>query len=328
MLSLEQDPIWQQLLSAQENNRLHHALLFSGVSQGKEQWALDFAKYLLCKQPHITACHACQSCHFFVENYHPDFRVLGQDPREPVKVDHIREIVQFISQSPHTSAVKIIVICHAHLLNTASQNALLKILEEPPADVHFILTSAKPHLLLPTIKSRCLNYIFKNINQAQSLQDLKKLISDHMAFSVLANSPESDLTALLYLANGNTDDTLTWFQSPIWGYREAIVRIFILGDELQSSGLHTHLVRHAEQALYFIYLALSELIRSQMSRKPVKKHMGVGSILANAPYDVQACFEYLEVIEQAIQSVAQVPGINKLLLFQSLLTKKSEFMSA
>lgn len=322
---LDQDSIWQQLLLAQHNKRLHHALLFSGERQGKETWVLDFAKYLLCEQPETKACGSCQSCHFFAEDYHPDLRILGQDPSVSVKVDDIRETIQFVSQSPHTSPVKLIVICHAHQLNVASQNALLKILEEPPADVHFILTSAKPHLLLPTIKSRCLNY---TINETQSLNDLKSIICENTDFSQLASSSEQELATLLYLANGHVDDVLTWSQSPIWIYRDAIIRVFLLGEESQERSLHTHLVRHAEQALYFIYLMIAELIYCQMSRLPVKKNMGLNNILENSTYNIQACFDYLETIEQAIQSVNQVPGTNKLLLFQSLLAKRSEFIAA
>jgi len=325
---LEQDPIWLKLLSAQDDNRLHHALLLSGVRQDKEEWALQFAKYLLCEQPSTIACDTCQSCHFFAENYHPDMRVLGQELSNPVKVDDIREIVQFVSQSPHTSPVKVIVICHAHLLNVSSQNALLKILEEPPENIHFILTSAKPHLLLPTIKSRCIKYTFKDIDQAESLCDLKNRIIKNTEFSILTNSSEQDLATLLYLANGNVDDVITWFQSPIWTYREAIIRVFVLGEASEEQSLHSHLVRHAEQALYFIYLTMRELIHRQMSRLPVKNYIGFSIMLENYTADIQACFEYMEIIEQAIQSVAQVPGINKLLLFQSLLAKRAECMVA
>tara|TARA_R110002110_G_scaffold404606_1_gene623182 strand:- start:225030 stop:226019 length:990 start_codon:yes stop_codon:yes gene_type:complete len=327
-MSFEQSPIWQQLLLAKQRQHLHHALLLSGSQQGKERFALAFAKYLLCANPQDdTACGHCQSCHFFDEDYHPDLCVLGKDVETRVKIDDIREVIQFLSQSPHTAQVKIVVICHAHLLNVASQNALLKILEEPPQSVHFILTSAKPHLLLPTIKSRCLSYVFKSMTQKQVLENLKTAIQQQSELSALTRYSEQELQALLYLADGNIEEVLTWSQSPIWEHRNALIGEFILGNLQHNTNLQSHMVRHAEHALYFIYLALSEWIRQQMSSVPVNSYILNREYTKRPQLDLQPYFEYLYHIEQAIQSVAQVPGINKLLLFQSLLVKRKAIIA-
>lgn len=159
---------WQQLMS--QRAHLPHAILLKGrAGIGKHDFAVAFAKALLCQNPvNQHACGQCQSCSWFEEGAHPDYKWLtpeGEDAPEDatkktvkrtiISVAQIRQLRDFVGLSSHQSGLKVIVLSPAVALNTASANALLKMLEEPPADTLFVLVSSQPQRLLPTIISRC-----------------------------------------------------------------------------------------------------------------------------------------------------------------------------
>lgn len=183
---------WQQetwrLLTA-DKKRMHHALLLRGqTGVGKLDFAKNFAKSLLCNNPAIDhqACHVCPSCGWFEQDNHPDFRQITPEQdtekddetsvkgkggkKSQISVVQIRALTDFLSLSSHQkSGTRIVLIHPAESLNNASANALLKMLEEPPADVMFILVSHQPHKLLPTILSRCQKIDMPVPNQDEAL---------------------------------------------------------------------------------------------------------------------------------------------------------------
>ncbi|MCB5189861.1 DNA polymerase III subunit delta' [Methylobacillus arboreus] len=166
---------WQRL--QQSRQRRHHALLLRG-KQGiaKLDFANALAQSLLCQSPAVDgyACGHCVSCSWFSQNSHPDYRLLTPEQEIPettdtapvskkparkstqISVAQVRELAGFLELSSHQNdGVRIVVIHPADTLNQTSANALLKMLEEPPADVMFILVTSSPQRLLPTIMSRC-----------------------------------------------------------------------------------------------------------------------------------------------------------------------------
>ncbi len=163
------DSTWQQLM--QQRARLPHAILLKGrAGIGKHDFAVAFAKAMLCRNPAAEghACGYCQSCNWFEAGAHPDYKWLTPENDEPneetgkkgtkrtiISVAQIRQLADFISLTSHQSGLKVIVLSPAEALNTASANALLKMLEEPPAGTLFVLVSSQPQRLLPTIISRC-----------------------------------------------------------------------------------------------------------------------------------------------------------------------------
>ncbi|GAB1234863.1 DNA polymerase III subunit delta' [Ferrigenium sp. UT5] len=162
---------WQTLQELRK--RLPNALLIKGAQGiGKLDLALNFAQSLLCEQPTGSgmACGVCKSCRWFEQDSHPDFRLvqpkaLSEDeeegkanskkPSREVSVTQIRELVDFSSISSQSGGYKIILIHPAESMNASAANSLLKTLEEPSANVLFLLVSHKPQQLLPTIISRC-----------------------------------------------------------------------------------------------------------------------------------------------------------------------------
>lgn len=161
----------------QSKSRLPHALLLRGRKGiGKADFAKTLAKSLLCYTPQDNgfACNNCSACAWFDLGNHPDYKMLtptqdesdsedeGATGKKPVKksqqisVVQVRELSNFFELSSHQDGgVRIIVIQPAEALNAASANSLLKILEEPPSGVIFLLVAHHADRLLPTIISRC-----------------------------------------------------------------------------------------------------------------------------------------------------------------------------
>jgi len=134
--------ILDRLLLAAKRNRLPHALLFSGNSKPSLNWiAKELASYLLSDRERVS------------ENNHPDLFWLKSEKQE-ISIELVRELQVWIAKGPYESTLKVAVIEEAEKLNRASQNALLKTLEEPPPHGKLILLSHLTDRLLPTILSR------------------------------------------------------------------------------------------------------------------------------------------------------------------------------
>jgi DNA polymerase-3 subunit delta' len=127
---------------------------------------------LLCETPvDGKACAACPSCRWFAGGNHPDFRYVVPEAdlendgeasdadkkkaSRQIVIDQIRALEEFVFMAAHRNGARIVVIEPAEAMNLPAASALLKILEEPPSSVYFILVSSKPRRLLPTIRSRC-----------------------------------------------------------------------------------------------------------------------------------------------------------------------------
>lgn len=151
---------WQQLINCKQQNRLPHALLFVGPSPQKKEFSLHLAHYLLCKEE-SAPCGRCHSCCLFQANVHPD--LLFIEPTESggqIKIDRIRELVQFVNETALQSSLRIVILHPAFAMNHYAANALLKTLEEPAPNTILILINDSSLGLLKTITSRCQKFFF------------------------------------------------------------------------------------------------------------------------------------------------------------------------
>lgn len=160
---------------------LPRSLLLTGPwGVGKSAFAQHLAQALLCRHPAADgqACGSCQSCHLYAGDNHPDFRLVQEAGAEDeadeeegtkgrataaarwIRVDQIRDLGQLLALRPHLGGRRVILIRPADRLNANAANALLKTLEEPPEDTHFLLVSAVPGRLPATILSRCVQLRF------------------------------------------------------------------------------------------------------------------------------------------------------------------------
>ena len=149
-----------QLQRAMARERLAHALLVTGPDGvGKQLLMRALAMHLACGSViHATgeACGTCDACRQVAAGSHPDVRIVGlpKEKRE-IRIEPIRELRAFMQLAPLTARRKVAMINDAHALNGNAQNALLKILEEPPPRSLLLLVTHSPGSLLPTVRSRC-----------------------------------------------------------------------------------------------------------------------------------------------------------------------------
>jgi len=146
-----------------------HAYMFLGVSGiGKSLFAKEFAYKWLCNS-NMRPCGECKSCIQFKGDNNIDFNIIEPDG-DSIKVEQIRNLIKKIYEKPVEANKKIYIINDADTMTDAAQNALLKILEEPPAYVIIILIGANEHSFLTTIKSRCIKINFKEIEKSELKQ--------------------------------------------------------------------------------------------------------------------------------------------------------------
>ncbi len=176
------------------NDRVAHSYIFSGIEGiGKFKTACEFAKLLLCEKPVIKkdsadSCGKCTSCTSFDAGSHPDFNYVykelleftedGKDKDPPIEfpIDVVREfLIDKVSVKPQLSEKRVFIVSESEKLNNESQNALLKVLEEPPSYCCIILICTKLDNLYPTIRSRCQILPFGPVSEEKIIEKLTEL---------------------------------------------------------------------------------------------------------------------------------------------------------
>lgn len=163
------------LQNALKNNRIHHALLFTGPrGTGKTSSARILAKAVRCPNAvDFVPCNTCSSCTEITAGSAID--VIEIDGASNNGVDAIRELRDTVSYMPSTGTMKVYIIDEVHMLSTSAFNALLKTLEEPPSHVMFIMATTEVQKIPQTILSRCQRFDFRRISTKTISQYLKKI---------------------------------------------------------------------------------------------------------------------------------------------------------
>ncbi len=204
-----------------KNRQIPQALLFAGIDGiGKSVAASLFAKAANCEIPpeiqtdtqalESWSCGECRTCRKIDSNNHPD--ILTIDPKKnQIHIETIRSLITTLGFTPYSAEHRFILIRSAEKMTPAAGNALLKILEEPPNQTHFLLTAAKVSDLLPTILSRC------QIIRFQPWPD--NVIESHLIDQYALDKPTAETTVRLAagsqvkaidLANKNWVNTQKW----------------------------------------------------------------------------------------------------------------------
>jgi DNA polymerase-3 subunit delta' len=228
---------WRRMASLIIANKLPHAFLFSGVAGiGKELFAKHLSCLLLCDavrnvagsddKPIISACGQCKQCKLFESESHPDFKLI--EPEEgsaTIKIDQIRQLVNFFSHSSQQGGRKIAILTPAEALNNNAANALLKTLEEPSFNSVIILVSHQPGMLLPTIRSRCQVLDFSQPAIKDSLEWLNMSNDKSLVKAPVA---DEDIAETLFLANYSPLKALSYLEM------EALAEYRLMLEELGS----------------------------------------------------------------------------------------------
>ena len=179
---------WQQARLAVEQGRLAHAVLLSGAEGcGIRQFAIEFARYLLCEaDTGVAACGQCRSCLLFDAGNHPDMLVVDpEDNGTQIKVEAVRELIAYLQLSNHYGRYKIVVIEPAEGMNRHSANSLLKTLEEPAPSTLLMLVSYQTGKLPVTIRSRCRKISFNGADPQSARAWLGEQVNDPEQADVL-----------------------------------------------------------------------------------------------------------------------------------------------
>jgi DNA polymerase-3 subunit gamma/tau len=202
-----QEHVVTAISNALDNNRLHHAYLFSGTrGVGKTTIARIFSKSLNCEQGlSAKPCGQCSTCKEIENGNFID--LLEIDAASRTKVEDTRELLDNVQYKPSRGRYKVYLIDEVHMLSKHSFNALLKTLEEPPPHVKFLLATTDPQKLPVTILSRCLQFNLKALSRTQISQQLDFVLSeegipfDKEALSQLARAAQGSMRDALSLTD-------------------------------------------------------------------------------------------------------------------------------
>ncbi|MEX2332776.1 MAG: DNA polymerase III subunit gamma/tau, partial [Pseudohongiella sp.] len=202
--------VLQTLTHALEQQRLHHAYLFTGTrGVGKTTVARILARCLNCEQG-ITAtpCGQCNACREISEGRFID--LIEVDAASRTKVEDTRDLLDNVQYAPARGRFKVYLIDEVHMLSGHSFNALLKTLEEPPPHVKFLLATTDPQKLPVTVLSRCLQFHLKNLAPAQIVTYLQSVLAAEQI-----DHEEDALWQLARAAAGSMRDALTLLDQSI-----------------------------------------------------------------------------------------------------------------
>lgn len=213
-----QEHVVAAITNALDNNRLHHAYLFTGTrGVGKTTIARIFAKSLNCeKGMGSNPCGVCPTCKEIEQGNYVD--LLEIDAASRTKVEDTRELLDNVQYKPTRAQYKVYLIDEVHMLSKHSFNALLKTLEEPPPHVKFLLATTDPQKLPITILSRCLQFTLKALTREQIQRQLahileqEDLVAESAALHELARAAQGSMRDSLSLtdqaiAQGNGEVT-------------------------------------------------------------------------------------------------------------------------
>ena len=221
-----QGHVLKALVNALDDNRLHHAYLFTGTrGVGKTSIARLFAKALNCEQGVSSKpCGSCSACCEIAEGRFVD--LIEVDAASRTKVEDTRELLENVQYAPTRGRFKVYLIDEVHMLSKSSFNALLKTLEEPPPHVKFLLATTDPQKLPVTVLSRCLQFNLKNmipqriVEHLSSVLTAEKINFEEAALWLLARSADGSMRDALSL----TDQSIAFGAGAI---NEADVRVML-----------------------------------------------------------------------------------------------------
>lgn len=197
------------------NNKIVHSYLLSGSHGiGKTSSARILAKTANCEQPglsqkYIVPCEICTNCTSVTSYSHPD--IVEIDAASNTGVDNVRSIIEQAEYAPMLGKYKFFIIDEAHMMSKSAFNALLKTLEEPPANVVFILATTELSKVPQTILSRCQKFNLRRLSVTEIVYILQKICAtesvefDHISLEIIATK-----------ASGSARDAISLLEQAIF----------------------------------------------------------------------------------------------------------------
>ncbi|MHC4111590.1 MAG: DNA polymerase III subunit [Planctomycetota bacterium] len=345
--------ILQKALAA---GKVPHAYIFAGPEGvGKFTTAREWVRLLLCENPTIEndftdSCGLCRSCQLFEAGSHPDFNPVykelveftrenkGRKTPVDLPIDVIREfLIEKVPTKPTLSKRKVFVVSEAERLNEHSQNALLKLLEEPPEYCCIIMLCTRMERLLPTTKSRCQVIRFGPVAEDRIIEKLREMGAEEKPARYFARLSQGSLGracqwAKLEIADANLYQTKKQLLNSLVKYEYAGTldlvqwlldeskKIAALWASLDETTSRTDINRRAQKTLVQIIIsALHDVMKLNVTlakglinfdQKVHIQKLAVRFTAERAAEKIADCYETLHWIES---------GVNEKLIFEQLL---------
>ena len=176
---LGNDALKQRLQESFRQRKTSHCYLLCGVEgSGRRTLAMQMAAALECRDERNPGCGVCPACRKVLSKQHPDVITVDDTEHKNVAVDIVRQARSDVFIRPNEGRKKVYIITRGQDLGAPSQNALLKILEEPPDYAVFLILTTSAEKLLPTIRSRAVQLQLSPLSYAQAIPELKRRFPD------------------------------------------------------------------------------------------------------------------------------------------------------
>ncbi len=307
--------------------QLPHALLVKGeAGLGKLQFSLSFAQYVFCQdvkaKKRDLACGKCKDCQLFAAGTHPDLLTVRlEEKAKQIKVDQIRELVDFVIKTSQREGMKVIIIEPAEAMNVNAANALLKSLEEPTSQTLIFLVTHAAHRLLPTIRSRC-----------QTLTIDKPHHSDAVSWLATYVTDENKAKQLLAIANHSPLQAKRLDESDFLNVYQQVSQFILQAHKGQANPIISAEKMNKLDMVQLIQ-SLQQLIWNliQLSQAlPLADQHPLLSLSAHCTKTgfSKRAYSMLEEVQHANQELSGVTNPNTQLLLESLLVRLAALMKA
>ena len=315
-------PDFEKLVASYQAGRGHHALLIQALpGMGDDALIYALSRYLLCQQPQgHKSCGHCRGCQLMQAGTHPDYYTLAPEKgKNTPGIDAVREVTEKLNEHARLGGAKVVWVTDAALLTDAAANALLKTLEEPPAETWFFLATREPERLLATLRSRCRLHYLAPPPEQYAVTWLSREVT----------MSQDALLAALRLSAGSPGAALALFQGDIWQARETLCQALAYsvqsGDWYSLLAALTH--EQAPARLHWLATLLMDALKRHHGAAQVTNVDVPGLVveLANhlSPSRLQAILGDVCHIREQLMSVT---GINRELLITDLLLRIEHYL--
>ena len=170
------EDILEKLIKNVRKGASQHAYIFEGErGAGSFEAAELFANTLVCEKSDIAPCGGCTACILAKSGNHPDIQVISHmKDKKNIAVEQVRELIKDAAKKPYENGKKVYIVAYGDDMNEQSQNAFLKLLEEPPEYAVFVILAENIETLLLTVRSRCERIKFPPVSEAKIKEILEK----------------------------------------------------------------------------------------------------------------------------------------------------------
>ena len=257
---------YRQIIGQHQAGRGHHALLLQALpGMGDASLVWGISRWLMCQRREgLKSCGECHACNLMQAHTHPDwYELAAEKGKSSLGIDAVRSVTEKLFHHAQQGGAKVVWLPDAAQLTEAAANALLKTLEEPPANTWFLLCCQQPSQLLATLRSRCQTIHLAAPDEAQSLSWLQKQTS----------APQPDCLTALRLSGGAPAAAQALLENH-WAARQALCAA--LPEALQQDMLSLLPVLNHEDAVQRTGWLCALLVDA------LKWQQGGGRFIANA----------------------------------------------